>query len=62
MTERELQEAPELPEKFNFDANDPFYLAPPTCKLIHYKHAAMIAGILEVVFLILAVYTFTSKK
>uniref|UniRef100_A0A914CPP8 MARVEL domain-containing protein n=1 Tax=Acrobeloides nanus TaxID=290746 RepID=A0A914CPP8_9BILA len=52
--------APGLPEKFNFDQDDPFYLAPPTCKLIHYRHAAIVAGVLEVFFLVLAVYSFTT--
>lgn len=60
--ETETPKAPELPEKFNFDENNNFYMAPPVCRLFHYKYAAMLAGIFEVLFLVAAVYSFTSKR
>ncbi|MFH4976534.1 hypothetical protein AB6A40_003243 [Gnathostoma spinigerum] len=42
-------------EKFVYDENDPFYMAPAVCRLLHYRAAAMICGIVEVALLILAV-------
>jgi len=44
--------------KFRFDADDEFYMAPPTCQLMHYRHAAVFVGILEILFLSGAVATF----
>jgi hypothetical protein len=55
------QQADPLPEKYRFDPNDDFYLAPPMCGLLHYKNGAVLAGILEVLCLIAGVFAFASK-
>ncbi|KAI6208587.1 hypothetical protein M3Y96_00130900 [Aphelenchoides besseyi] len=48
-----------LPEKFKFDPKDEFYLAPPMCKLLHYREGAILAGILEICCLTAGVFAFT---
>ncbi|KAI1728243.1 hypothetical protein DdX_00408 [Ditylenchus destructor] len=45
-------------EKFHFDPNDDFYLAPPMCQLMHYRHAAVVVGILEVLLLSAGTFAF----
>ncbi|CAD5208753.1 unnamed protein product [Bursaphelenchus xylophilus] len=47
-----------MTEKYKFDKNDPFYLCAPMCGLIHYRHAAIIAGLGEIGTLGLAVASF----
>ncbi|KAI6203824.1 hypothetical protein M3Y94_00601400 [Aphelenchoides besseyi] len=49
-----------LPEKFKFDPKDEFYLAPPMCKLLHYREGAILAGILEICCLTAGVFAFTN--
>ncbi|KAE9554921.1 hypothetical protein FO519_001886 [Halicephalobus sp. NKZ332] len=39
-----------------FDPNDDFYLAPPAAQLLHYRTAAMVAGVLEVLVLVVSVF------
>lgn len=46
---------------FVFDPNDEFYLASPAAKLLHYRTAAIIAGLLEVLTLICSVFTILRK-
>ncbi|KAI6174804.1 hypothetical protein M3Y97_00962000 [Aphelenchoides bicaudatus] len=52
------QQAGELPAKYRFDPNDKFYLAPPMCSLLHYRHGAILAGALEVACLAGGVFGF----
>uniref|UniRef100_A0A7E4V0M9 MARVEL domain-containing protein n=1 Tax=Panagrellus redivivus TaxID=6233 RepID=A0A7E4V0M9_PANRE len=40
------------PAPFVFDPNDKFYMAPPAAGLLHYRTAAMWAGVLEVLLMI----------
>ncbi|VDK67450.1 unnamed protein product [Onchocerca ochengi] len=46
---------------FVYDKDDEFYLAPAVCHLMHYRNAAVLCGILEIILLILAVFAFLSK-
>lgn len=49
------------PSKFRFDPNDVFYLCPPMCNLLHYRHGAVLAGLAEVALSVLAVFAFMSE-
>ena len=42
---------------YQFDPNDDFYMAPPACQFLHYRDAAFLVGILEVILLAGAVAT-----
>ncbi|OZC12721.1 hypothetical protein X798_00353 [Onchocerca flexuosa] len=47
---------------FVYDKDDEFYLAPAVCHLMHYRNAAVLGGILEIVLLILAVLAFLNLE
>lgn len=49
------------PKPYKFDPKDEFYLCPPMCGLIHYRVAAVIAGLTEIFLLGLTVLAFSSK-
>lgn len=50
------------PVKFIYDENDSFYFAPAMCKLLHYRTAAILCGLIEVAILALTVLVFFSKS
>uniref|UniRef100_A0A183CGR2 MARVEL domain-containing protein n=1 Tax=Globodera pallida TaxID=36090 RepID=A0A183CGR2_GLOPA len=52
-----LEAKDEPPAPYQFDPNEDFYLAPPTCQFLHYRDAAVLVGIVEVLLLICALYT-----
>ena len=45
------------PPAYQFDPDDEFYLAPPTCQFFHYRVAAVIVGIFEVLLTLGALIT-----
>lgn len=47
----------ESPTKYQFDPDDEFYMAPQACQFLHYRDAAVLVGILEVLLLVFAVVT-----
>ncbi|VDM41839.1 unnamed protein product [Toxocara canis] len=50
------------PVKFIYDENDSFYFAPAMCKLLHYRTAAILCGLIEVAILALTVLVFFSLQ
>ncbi|KAL3125701.1 hypothetical protein niasHT_009788 [Heterodera trifolii] len=46
-----LEAKDEPPAPYQFDPNDEFYLAPPTCQFLHYRDAAVVVGIVEILLL-----------
>lgn len=52
--------AKERPTKFVYDENDTFYFPPAICKLLHYRSAAILCGLVEVALLALTVLAFFS--
>uniref|UniRef100_A0A915MWM7 Uncharacterized protein n=1 Tax=Meloidogyne javanica TaxID=6303 RepID=A0A915MWM7_MELJA len=39
------------PSFYQYDPDDEFYMAPPTCQFLHYRDAAVIVGIFEVLMI-----------
>uniref|UniRef100_A0A0M3HXL1 MARVEL domain-containing protein n=1 Tax=Ascaris lumbricoides TaxID=6252 RepID=A0A0M3HXL1_ASCLU len=54
--------AKERPTKFVYDENDTFYFPPAICKLLHYRSAAILCGLVEVALLALTVLAFFSLQ
>lgn len=48
----------ELPPNFSFTRDDPFYVGPATCNLLHYTPAAYMAGVIDVAMLCAASFWF----
>uniref|UniRef100_A0A915PV06 Uncharacterized protein n=1 Tax=Setaria digitata TaxID=48799 RepID=A0A915PV06_9BILA len=49
-------------EKFVYDKDDEFYMAPPVCYLMHYRDAAVLCGIIEILLLVVAILAFLNLR
>uniref|UniRef100_A0A914S0I3 MARVEL domain-containing protein n=1 Tax=Parascaris equorum TaxID=6256 RepID=A0A914S0I3_PAREQ len=52
--------AKDRPTKFVYDEKDTFYFPPSICRLLHYRSAAILCGLVEVALLALTVLAFFS--